>query len=258
MPRVPTELVSLAPPVYFVSDAHLGAEPEPVATTQLERLIALIQKVRREKGTLIINGDLFDFWYEWQTVIPKKYFKILRALQEATEQGTQVHLLAGNHDFRLSGFLESEIGLTTHQNALIVQIANSRVFVFHGDGVLSSDHGYRALKRVLRSRIAQRLFLWLHPDLGMWLARGTSQQSRNATKGNPTEDADYVRFASELLQSDIDGVVLGHAHRPVELELEGGTYVNLGDWIYHYTFALHDGTRLALKNWDNLPGAERC
>ena len=254
MHLVPSEQVTLQAPVYFVSDAHLGAEPEPVASIQLERLLALLQEVRRKNGSLIINGDLFDFWYEWQTVIPKRFFKILRALQEATETGTRIHLLAGNHDFRLHGFLESEIGLVTHQDALTVQIANHKVFVFHGDGLLRRDHGYRLLKKVLRSPVAQRLFLWLHPDLGMWLARGTSQQSRNATKGNPTEDADYIRFATDILKGDSDGVVLGHAHRPMELALEGGTYINLGDWIYHYTYAVHDGERLALLKWAESEG----
>lgn len=257
MLRVPTDRATLAPPVYFVSDAHLGAEPEPIASTQLERLIALVHRVRQDNGSLIINGDLFDFWYEWKSVIPKKYFKILRALQEATENGTQIHLLAGNHDFRLKGFLESEIGMVTHQDGLALQIATSNVFVFHGDGVLKSDHGYRVLKRILRNRIAQRLFLWLHPDLGMLLARGTSQQSRNATKGNPAEDADYREFAEHMLNSGYSGVIMGHAHRPVEEQLAGGTYINLGDWIYHYTYAVHDGSALRLLKWEVTNGAAR-
>lgn len=251
----PTEHLTLNPPVYFVSDAHLGAEPEPVASTQLSRLLKLVNLVRERNGTLIINGDLFDFWYEWKTVIPKRFFKILRALQEATESGTAIHLLAGNHDFRIKGFLECEIGLVTHQDSLTVQIANRRTLVFHGDGLLAGDHGYRLLKKVLRSPVAQRLFLWLHPDLGMWLARGTSKQSRNATKGNPSEDADYINFAASVLAGDIDDVVLGHAHRPMSLDLPGGRYVNLGDWIYHYTYAVHDGKQLQLLTWDETTGA---
>jgi len=257
MMSVPFESATLAPPVFFVSDAHLGAEPEPIASTQLERLLALIQAVRSQRGSLVINGDLFDFWYEWKTVIPKKYFRILRALQEATESGTNIYLLAGNHDFRLRGFLENEIGLRTVQDALTVQIAQQKVFVFHGDGVLRKDYGYRLLKRILRNSIAQRLFLWIHPDLGMLLARGTSKQSRNATKGNPAEDADYVAFAKVQLDSGFQGVVMGHAHRPMQLEHNGGIYVNLGDWIYHYTYAVHDGASLSLKHWTEEQGRGR-
>ncbi len=248
MPR--STAVTLKPPVYFVSDAHLGAEPEPVATQQFTRLKALFERAQREHGSVVINGDLFDFWYEWQSVIPKKYFAILRVLRETIEAGVPIHLLPGNHDFRLHGFLEKEIGMVTHDDALVVQIATQNIFVFHGDGILRSDHGYRLLKRVLRSAIAQRLFLWLHPDLGMWLARGTSKQSRNATKGNPAEDADYTRFAEFVVQQGYQGVVLGHAHRPMQLEFTDGTYINLGDWIYHYTYARHDGQKLTLLKWD--------
>ncbi|MCB9358031.1 MAG: UDP-2,3-diacylglucosamine diphosphatase [Calditrichaeota bacterium] len=242
--------IQLTPPVYFVSDAHLGAEPEPIASQQLARLKLLLQRVRDEHGALVINGDLFDFWYEWRTVIPKHYFEILRALKETTEAGIPVHLLPGNHDFRLSGFLEKEIGMVTHHDALIVQIADQNIFVFHGDGLLQRDHGYRILKRILRNPIAQRLFLWLHPDLGMWLARGTSRQSRNATKGNPAEDEEYVRFAKKVVESGSDGVVLGHAHRPMQMQFDKATYVNLGDWIYHYSFAKHDGLKLELLHWN--------
>lgn len=254
MPRATT--ATLKPPVYFVSDAHLGAEPEPVATQQFERLKALLVRAQREQGSVVINGDLFDFWYEWQTVIPKKYFAILRVLRETVEAGVPIHLLPGNHDFRLHGFLEKEIGMVTHDDALVVQIASQRIFVFHGDGILKSDHGYRLLKRVLRNPVAQRLFLWLHPDLGMWLARGTSKQSRNATKGNPAEDADYTRFAESVVNQGYQGVVLGHAHRPMLLEFTGGTYINLGDWIYHYTYARHDGTKLTLLKWDGNDNGE--
>ena len=158
-------------------------------------------------------------------------------------------MLAGNHDFRLRGFLEREIGLRTIQDDLTLQIARQSIFVFHGDGVLRSDYGYRLLKRILRNRLAQRLFLWLHPDLGMLLARGTSKQSRNATKGNPAEDADYIAFAKHKLDNGFQGVILGHAHRPMQIEHNGGTYVNLGDWIYHYSYAVHDGQTLTLRQW---------
>ncbi|MBL0061429.1 MAG: hypothetical protein IPP40_08080 [bacterium] len=103
--------------------------------------------------------------------------------------------------------------------------------------------------------MAQRLFLWLHPDLGMWFfgswhftAKPQCHQ-RQSCRG-----IDYVRFAAEILKGDSDGVVLGHAHRPMELVLDGGTYINLGDWIYHYTYAVHNGERLALLKWAESEG----
>jgi UDP-2,3-diacylglucosamine hydrolase len=134
-----------------------------------------------------------------------------------------------------------------------LQIADSVVVAFHGDGILKRDHGYRFLKRVLRNPLCQRLFRWIHPDVGMLLARGTSKTSRNATKGNPAEDAEYIAFARERFADGFDAVVLGHAHRPLRLEEQGRVYVNLGDWIVHYTFAIHDGSRLTLERFAEFP-----
>jgi UDP-2,3-diacylglucosamine hydrolase len=249
MMEIHADQLRLPPPVFFLSDAHLGAEPEPIASRQKESFLALCEKIAQEHGALVLNGDLFDFWYEWKTVVPKQYFWLLHALRKLVEQGCEVHLLPGNHDFRLHGFLEQEVGIRTHRDALSLQIAEQKLFVFHGDGLLKSDHGYRFIRRVFRNPVSQKVFSWLHPDLGMWLARGTSQQSRNATKGNPAEDKDYMEFALKKIDEGFSGVVLGHAHRPQEIQHNGGTYVNLGDWIYHYTYAVHDGKSLQLKRW---------
>jgi UDP-2,3-diacylglucosamine hydrolase len=242
--------VRLDPPVYFLSDAHLGAERGEVATRQMRNLHRLLDDVESHGRGLVIAGDLFDFWFEWKTVVPKQYFQLLYRLRKLIENGIPVHLLAGNHDFRIHGFLESEVGMITHQNAIALQIADSRVFIFHGDGILARDHGYRLLKKILRSPTCQKLFSWLHPDFGMMLARGTSMTSRNATKGDPAEDEEYIRFARNRFAENYDGVVLGHAHRPMEIIEDGKTYLNLGDWIIHFTYAVHDGRTLSLKWFD--------
>jgi UDP-2,3-diacylglucosamine hydrolase len=97
------------------------------------------------------------------------------------------------------------------------------------------------------------MFSWIHPDIGMLLARGTSQTSRNSTKGNPAEDAEYIAFAREQFKAGFQSVVMGHAHRPMQIDDGDHTYVNLGDWIIHYTFAVHDGQRLTLKHFEDEP-----
>lgn len=247
----------LRPPVFFVSDAHLGAADIDDPDLQLDRLLALIHQVREKQGSLVLVGDIFDFWFEWKHVVPKQYFRLLHQLRLLVDDGIQVHLFAGNHDFRVHGFLEREIGLVTHQNGAALQIAQSSVFAFHGDGILARDHGYRLLKRVLRNKVCQFLFSWIHPDIGMLLARGTSKTSRNSTKGNPEEDHEYIAFAQSKFREGFDGVVMGHAHRPMQIDEGPQTYINLGDWIIHYTFAIHDGTRLTLERFSDHPELQR-
>jgi len=239
-------LTPLASPVYFVSDAHLGAALIPNPQDQLARLDRLLDRVLAGGKTLVLAGDLFDFWYEWRHVIPKQPFHVLHRLRTLVENGVSVHYLAGNHDFRLRGFLEGEVGLHVHGEALSAEVAGQSVYVFHGDGLLARDRGYRLMKRVLRNRAAQRLFSWLHPDCGMALARGTSITSRTLVKEDADEDRDYLAHARAKFAEGYQAVVLGHTHRPVE-HVEGErVYVNLGDWITHYSFGLHDGLRLGL------------
>jgi UDP-2,3-diacylglucosamine hydrolase len=248
--------VLLKPPVYFVSDAHLGAADIDDPESQLLRLLTLLDVVQERNGSLVLVGDIFDFWFEWKHVIPKQHFALLHRLRTLADHGVPIHFLAGNHDFRIHGFLETEVGIKTHQDAAVLQIADSLIFAFHGDGILAKDHGYRLLKKVLRNKICQFLFSWIHPDLGMLLARGTSMTSRNSTKGNPEQDHEYIAFANAKFNEGFRGVVMGHAHRPMQIDEGANTYVNLGDWILHYTFAVHDGTRLTLEKFHDHPELE--
>jgi UDP-2,3-diacylglucosamine hydrolase len=250
MPTLPP-LTPLTPPVYLVSDAHLGAALVPHPSEQLARLNQFFDRVLADSRTLMLVGDLFDFWYEWRHVIPKQPFRVLHRLRTLVEVGVDVHYLAGNHDFRLRGFLEEEVGLRVHLDELSADVAGQSLYISHGDGLLARDHGYRLLKRVLRNRVSQRLFSWLHPDWGMALARGTSVTSRTLIKENPEEDREYLTHAQAKFAEGYQAVVFGHTHRPVEYVEGEHIYVNLGDWITHYSFAVHDGRRLSLRYLDS-------
>ncbi|HEY3295809.1 MAG TPA: UDP-2,3-diacylglucosamine diphosphatase [bacterium] len=240
-------LTALAAPVYFLSDAHLGAILIPDVHQQELKLNHLLDRVSDNGRSLVLVGDLFDFWYEWRHVIPKSPFRVLARLRQLADHGVAIHYLAGNHDFRLRGFLESDVGMRIHQDTLSAEIGGQPVYIFHGDGVLERDHGYRFVKKVLRNRAAQRVFSCIHPDLAMRLAHGTSVTSRAVIKSNPNDDAEYLSYARKRFAEGYRGVVMGHTHRPVEHKEDGCTYVNLGDWIIHYTFGLHDGTSLGLQ-----------
>jgi UDP-2,3-diacylglucosamine hydrolase len=249
MPTLPP-LTVMPAPVYFLSDAHLGAILIPDAVEQHRKLNRFFDLVSQNGRSLVLVGDLFDFWFEWRHVIPKQPFQVLSRLRQLSDQGIAVHYLAGNHDFRLHGFLESDVGMSIHPDTVSADVNGQPVYIFHGDGVLARDRGYRFLKKVLRNRVAQRVFSWIHPDLAMRLARGTSVTSRTVIKSDPNDDVEYLARARQLFVEGYRGVVMGHTHRPVE-HVEGeNTYVNLGDWITCYTFGLHDGTRLSLKRLD--------
>ncbi len=243
-----TEIV-LPVPAYFLSDAHLGAVRGEAGVRQHELLFQLLDRVSVDARSLVIVGDLFDFWYEWQSVIPKQHFAVLHKLLGMVQTGIEVHYLAGNHDFRLRGFLESVVGLRVHADAIHATLAGQRSFIYHGDGILKRDSGYRLVKSVLRNPVAQRVFSWIHPDIGMKLARGTSITSRKAIKERPGDDSEYLRFAQSKFKAGFQNVVMGHTHRPVLHREAGNSYVNLGDWINFFTYAVHNGNELRLEQF---------
>jgi UDP-2,3-diacylglucosamine hydrolase len=238
--------VAAAAPVFFFSDAHLGALRGADSQRQTDQLQQLFERVQAGARTLVIVGDLFDFWFEWKHVIPKHQFTWLARLRQLVENGVEIHYLAGNHDFRLHGFLEQTVGMRVHRDAVCFAIEQQKLFVYHGDGILKRDSGYRLLKRLLRHSLAQKIFAWIHPDIGMALARRTSLTSRHVIKERPTDDPEYLAFAQTKLAAGFDAVILGHTHRPVEFRDGAKTYINLGDWIKHFTYAVHDGNTLAL------------
>ncbi|MDD5089003.1 MAG: UDP-2,3-diacylglucosamine diphosphatase [bacterium] len=243
-----TPHVTLLPaPVYFLSDAHLGAVHLPDPAEQAVMMDRFLGRVADDGRSLVFVGDLFDFWYEWRHVVPKRHFALLHRIRTLVERGVAVHLLAGNHDFRLHGFLEHSIGMTVHDDGLIAEIAGAPTYILHGDGILARDHGYRFLKKLLRNRAAQRLFALLHPDLAIALASGTSTTSHVYTKVRPEDDREYLEFARRKFAEGYRNVVLGHLHRPYEYVDNDHTYVNLGDWITKFTYARHDGERLSLQ-----------
>ena len=242
-------MVPLEAPVYFFSDLHLGEGTAAAGEVKLQAVYAFLEEVEAQAKALVLVGDVFDFWYEWHTVIPKAHFGLLCRLRNLNSAGIGLHYLPGNHDFRLRGFLEKEIGATVYDDAAEFQIGEQKIYCHHGDGILARDGGYRFLKRVLRSRLNQRLFSWLHPDIGMVLARMTSGQSRTTDRYRESDEEEYEAYVHSRLARGFQGVVIGHSHHPRQVEFPNGIYINLGDWIHRFSYAVHDGERLTLRYW---------
>ncbi len=238
-------------PTYFISDVHLGLGTRDAEKRKEDRLLAFLRGILPATNRLFIVGDLFDFWFEYGTVIPRGFHRTLAALQEFTDRGIPVEYLAGNHDFWMDDFFPVELGITVHPDPFEAVVDGKRIYLHHGDGLAEKDLGYRLLKPVLRNRLAFRLYRWLHPDVGVRLARGSSRTSRSYTSTrNFGEQEAMAAFAARKIREGFDIVIMGHRHEPLQLQIDGGVYINLGDWIAHRTFAeLKDGT-IALRTWN--------
>lgn len=225
-------------PFIIVSDIHLGAVP---ATTER----AFRDFLRTQRGRLsglLINGDLFDFWFEYRTVVPARHYRVLAELAEVVESGVPVSFIGGNHDAWGGRFLREEVGVEVLDGPVRRVIAGRQALIVHGDGVGTGDASYRILRRLLRSRLTVAAFRSLHPDWGDRIAQMAS--STGSKVGRPDEGgagrARFIaRWAEECLASDprLELVVAGHAHLPEVTEVfPGRFYVNAGDWINHHSY----------------------
>ncbi len=236
---------------YFISDVHLGADNNESEKLREKKFLDFLSKIEKEATHVFFVGDLFDFWFEYKYTIPRRYFHVLCRLKRMTDGGIRIVYLAGNHDFWLGNFFKAELNMETADNEWTGDIAGKRFYLFHGDGVAKKDVGYRMLKKILRNRTNIRIFRWLHPDVGFPLARFVSGSSRQYTNNiNLNDDSDYLEFAQQRFEEGFDYVLMGHRHNPLEHNEGDKKYINLGDWLFNFSYAVFDGKELILKNLD--------
>lgn len=228
---------------YFIADAHLGQGSVDSNRERERDLLAFFDRVASEKAALYVNGDLFDFWFEYGHAIPKRFVRVLQALGELRRRGIPVTYVGGNHDFWIGNYLMRELDVSFTDVALTLEIQGRKIFLAHGDGLGPGDAGYKVLKRVLRNRLARGLFRWVHPDLGIPLATAVSHTSRRHAPRAPQSEATLMdRLARPWLQQGYDAVVIGHLHQPLHHRGADGEFLILGDWIERRSYArLQDG-----------------
>lgn len=238
---------------FFISDAHLGLGPRSVEKQKENRLLAFFDHIFPSTEELFILGDLFDFWFDYATVIPRGFHRTLAALQRFTDAGKPIQYLVGNHDCWMGDFFETEIGVVLHRAPFEEVVQGKRILLHHGDGLAENDRGYRLVKPVLRNPLAVRAYRWLHPDIGVRLARGTSRSSREyTTQKHYGEEEGMIRYAREAIDRGCNIVVMGHRHLPTRITVGNGIYINLGDWITHNSYAEMTGGMIDVKSW-HLP-----
>ena len=237
-------------PVVFFSDAHLGAESSAREADRERRLHAFLRSLAGRISRLVIVGDLFDFWFEYHSAIPRRYFSTLELLGRLRSDGVAMDYLNGNHDFWLGPFLSRDLGIATHHGSMTLSESGRRIWLHHGDGLIAGDHGYRALKRVLRHPASIALYRLVHPDLGIPLARWVSSGSRHAQGQRPLEaERLWNEVARPRFDEGYDAVILGHFHHAYERREGGRELFVLGDWIRHFTYLTLENGRLSMECW---------
>lgn len=249
--------------IYFLSDFHLGA---PDHTSSLERekiIVQFLEEIKKDAAEIFLVGDMFDFWYEYRKVVPKGYVRLLGKLGELSDAGIQMHFFVGNHDMWMRDYFQKELNIPVYFKPEEFERNGKKFLIGHGDGLGPGDHGYKRLKKVFRNPVSKWLFGIFPPKLGMGLAHYLSRRSRAQTGTSEEsflgEDKEWlIIYCKEVLQKKnlpagskgIDFFVFGHRHLAIDHRLTSNSrYINLGDWIHYFTYAVFDGEKMELKSY---------
>jgi UDP-2,3-diacylglucosamine hydrolase len=247
--------------IYFLSDFHLGV-PGDISSIERERkIIRFLDKAIADAAQIFIVGDLFDFWYEYKTVVPRGYTRILGKLAQITDNGIPMHFFVGNHDMWMNDYFTKELNIPIYFEPKEFTFNDKKFLIGHGDGLGPGDSGYKFLKKIFRNPVCQWLFGVLPPYFGMGLASYFSRKSRAkaiAQKKDTVflgEEKEWlIIYCKEVLQKQhIDFFVFGHRHLPINFNLnKSSLYINLGDWLQYYSYAVFDGQQLELKYYQEV------
>ncbi len=233
-------------PVLLLSDVHLGVAP---ADTERD-LVSLLRAIPGEAQSLVINGDLFDFWFEWKHVVPRVGLRVIGELGRLVDRGVPVLWIAGNHDCWGGEVLRRDLGVAYHVGPWRGSLAGWDTVIEHGDGLRErEDAPYRRLRSVLRHPLSVRLYRWLHPDWGTALAMRSSHTSRNYQPKDRGEGLRRVAHERLAAPGAPELLVYGHSH-VATLERAGtGLFANPGAWLDSPRFLRLTPERIELCRW---------
>lgn len=242
----------MAQKTYFASDFHLGLPAGSDPIERERRVVRWLNNAAADAREIYLLGDVFDFWWEYKRVVPKGFTRFLGAVSSITDAGIPVHFFTGNHDMWIDDYLSGECGLIIHKKPLITTIDNKKFYLAHGEGLGTTDPGFKILLFLFRNRVIRLLFSSLPPSLGVWIGHKWSLKSRLG-KGislefQGEEKEDLFRHSGKILEKEhVDHFIYGHRHLPMTYRLSGGEQITiLGDWVTDGSYAEWNGKELRL------------
>lgn len=238
---------------------HFGTPSFEISSAREKHFIRWLDFIKEDATELFLVGDIFDFWFDYETVVPKGFVRLLGKIAELSDAGIKIHYFKGNHDMWLNGYFEKELKLTVHSDNLEIERQGINILVGHGDGKGPQDFKYKFLKKIFRNRLFIWLFKWIHPDIGMAFAQLSSRRSRYATGEakletfHGEENEWLVSYCKRKLETKhFDYLIFGHRHLALEINInENSKYINLGDWLNYNSYAVFDGKTIELKYFEN-------
>lgn len=243
--------------IFFASDFHLGVQATLSSLEREKKIVRWLTSVQNEMEALYLVGDIFDYWFEYKSCIPKGFTRFLGKIAELRDAGIPIYFFTGNHDMWMFDYFEKEFGIPVYHKSIQKTLQGKDFFIGHGDGLGPKDTGYKFIKSVLSNRFCQWAYARLHPNFGLWLMRKFSHKSRDAGGDNAIfqgrDKEMLVQYAERKIETlSIDYFVFGHRHLPLKVRLSNGksTYYGLGDWTHYQSYGVLEDGKFSLKYYE--------
>jgi len=242
--------------IYFASDQHFGV-PTLEKSHERERLfVKWLEMAEKDAEHIFLLGDLFDFWFEYKSVVPRGYTRVLGKIAQITDKGIPVSFFVGNHDLWMWDYFKEELGVNVYHKPRVFDFFGKKFFLGHGDGLGPYDKGFKRMKKVFTNPLAQWLFARVHPNFAVGVANFFSKRSRLANGDSDQvfmgKDKEWlIKYAERKLETqNIDFFLFGHRHLTMDIELsKGARYVNTGEWVTKSSYAVFEKGKLLLKEF---------
>jgi UDP-2,3-diacylglucosamine hydrolase len=243
--------------IYFASDFHLGVPDYASSLEREKKIVRWLDSIKHDAEEIYLLGDVFDFWFEYKRAVPRGHVRLLGKIATLTDSGIPVHWFTGNHDMWIFDYVPKELNVIMHRAPVQKEYNGKKFYIAHGDGLGPGDHGYKFIKKIFASKVCQWLFARIHPNLGIRIANYWSGKSRIAT-GTLEEkylgdDKEFLVVHSKeiLAKEHFDYLIFGHRHLPLDVRINNSRYINLGDWVKYFTYAVFDGQDLKLLKFES-------
>lgn len=243
--------------IYFASDFHLGfpAFTKANEISREKKIIRWLNLIESDAQAIFLVGDIFDFWFEYKHAVPKGFVRFLGKISSLMDAGIPVYFFTGNHDLWMFDYFQKEFNIKIYRLPIELHVNGKHLLVGHGDGLGPGDTFYKLLKCVFTNKIAQWLFKWLHPDIGISLARRWSKSSR--LKNQEADEQFYgekeflVQYCRNIeSKTHHDLYIFGHRHLPLNIEIaQNSQYYNLGEWVNKCSYGVFDGNIFTLQSY---------
>jgi UDP-2,3-diacylglucosamine hydrolase len=233
-----------------VSDAHLGVAPPRTE----EALLEFLDVAPTLGDCLLVNGDLFDFWFSYSRVIPRRGFNVAAALGRLRRR-MPIVMVGGNHDRWDNHFWERDLGLRFQPHRATFEIGRRTVMATHGDGLTETRWQAKLLHRLIQHPATAGIYRILHPEIGFRLVDLLSPTLGDHTHDEATLARAAARqraWAERFLAEDptVGLVIMGHTHQAVATEPRAGQqYLNPGAWFDGFRYAIATDTGAELRTF---------